>query len=119
MENEDFTSFNKASKIKFPWVVGPLIIKNKVSLPVIEILLHEMNFKKATTINYDPHHIISQRRQLNKNKAFEHQVVEGLVERANWMKYQKHVKYAYDLQENPLAIMKSTTVIVPTPSKVE
>ena len=36
LENEHFNSFKKDSKIKFPWVVGPFIIKNKVSLPLDE-----------------------------------------------------------------------------------
>ena len=76
-----------------------------------------MNFKKDTTVNYDPHHVISQRRQLNKNKAFEHRVVEGLVERDNWMEYQTHMQDAEALQENTLAIMKSTTVVIPTQAK--
>ena len=39
VENENFVSFKKASKVKFPWVVGPFIIKNKVALPVVEGLL--------------------------------------------------------------------------------
>ena len=67
---------------------GPLIIKNKVALPVVEILPMDMNFKKSFAVNYDPHHVISQRRQLNKNKEFEHPKVEGLTERTNWMDYQ-------------------------------
>ena len=93
--------------------------KNKDALPVIEILLQEMNFRKYFAVNYDPHHVISQRRQLNKNKAFEHRVVEGLSGRDNWMEYQTRVKDAEALHENPLAIMKSTAIIVPTPRKIE
>ena len=42
-----------------------------------------MDFQKEQRINYDPHHIISQRKQSNKNKPFNHQVVEGLEEIAN------------------------------------
>ena len=72
VENENFLNFRKASEIKFPLKVGPFIVKNKVSLLVIEGLLQDMNFMKASKINYDPHHIISQRRQQNKNKAFDH-----------------------------------------------
>ena len=71
--NAHFLSFRKASEIKFPLKVGPFIIKNKASLPLVEGLLQDMNFMKATKINYDPHHIISQRRKQNKNKSFEHQ----------------------------------------------
>ena len=87
VENEHFISFKKSSEIMSPWVVGPFIIKSKVSLPIVESLLQEMNFNKSIVVNYDAHHVISQRRQLDKKKAFEHQVVEGLAERDNWMEY--------------------------------
>ena len=59
VENEHFISFKKATEIKFPWVVGPFIIKIKVALTVVEILLQEMNFKKSIAVNYDLHHVIS------------------------------------------------------------
>ena len=78
-----------------------------------------MNFMKATKVNYDPHHIISQRRQQNKNKPFEHQEVHGLANRDNLMYYQSDVNNLGSLQENPFAIVKKTTMIVPTPSKIE
>ena len=42
-----------------------------------------MDFQKEQRINYDPHHIISQRKKSNKNKPFDHQVVEGLDQIAN------------------------------------
>ena len=39
VENEDFLRTRNYSKIKFPLKVGPFIIKNKASLPVVEGLL--------------------------------------------------------------------------------
>ena len=42
-----------------------------------------MDFQKEQKVNYDPYNIISQRKQANKNKPFDHQVVEGLGEIAN------------------------------------
>ena len=42
-----------------------------------------MDFQKEKRINYDPHHIISQRKKSNKNKPFNHQIVEGLDKIAN------------------------------------
>ena len=35
VENENFIIFRKASKIKFPWVIGPFMVKRKVAFPVI------------------------------------------------------------------------------------
>ena len=60
VENEHFIIFKNAYKIKFPWVVGPFIIKNKVALLVAEIMLQEMKLKKYFAVNYDLHHVISQ-----------------------------------------------------------
>ena len=59
---------------------------------MIERLLKDMNFMKETKVNYDPHHNISQKRKHNKNKAFEHQEVQGLVERDNLIDYQSDVE---------------------------
>ena len=50
---------------------------------IVEKLLEIMDFQKEQRINYDPHHIISQRKQSNKNKPFDHQLVEGLEEIVN------------------------------------
>ena len=77
-EEEHFGAFKKSSNVKFPLKVGPFVFKNKSALLVIEKLLEVMDFQKEQRINYDPHHIISQRKQPNKNKPFDHQVVEGL-----------------------------------------
>ena len=62
VENDHFINFRKASEIKFPWVVGPFIIKNKSTLLVIESMLQDTNFRKSFAINYDRHHVISQSR---------------------------------------------------------
>ena len=84
-EEEHFGAFKKSSNIKFPLKVGPFIFKNKSALMVVENLLEIMDFQKEQRINYDPHHIISQRKQSNKNKPFDHQVVEGLEEVAKYV----------------------------------
>ena len=119
MENEHFLNFKKASKIKFHLNVGPFLVNNKYALPIIEGLLQDMNFVKSTKINYGPHHTILKTRQKNKNKTFDHQDIEELAQRANLMEYQPKVESLENLQENPFAIMKSTTMIIPIPSKVD
>ena len=65
-EEEHLGAFKKYSDVKFPLKVGPYIFKNKSALLVIEKLLEVMDFQKEEKMNYDPHQIISQRRQLNK-----------------------------------------------------
>ena len=83
VENEHFINFKKSSEIKFPWVVGPFIIKSKDALPIIESFLKEMGFQTTTSINYHPHHIISISKQVNKNKPFQHEEVDGLTASEN------------------------------------
>ena len=46
-----------------------------------------MGFSLGTAINYDPHHVISKRRQENNNNPFEHIEFDGLREVANWEDY--------------------------------
>ena len=83
VEEEHFGAFKRSLNVKFPLKVGLFIFKNKSALLVIEKLLDVMDFQKEQRINYDPHHIISQRKQSNKNKPFDHQVVKGLDKIAN------------------------------------
>ena len=83
VEDEHFLSFKKTLEIKFPWTVGPFLIKRKLALSVIDSMLKEMRFSVEAAINYYPHHVISNRRQANKNKPFEHSEEEGLFEATN------------------------------------
>ena len=87
VENDHFNNFRKSSDIKFPWAIGPFVIKNKAALPLIESLLREMGFPIEASINYDPHHIISIKRKANKNNPFEHHEVACLLEATNWSNY--------------------------------
>ena len=98
-ENENFISFRKHEDIKFPWVVVPFTMKNKLALKKVEGLLREKGFTMEAVIDYEPHHIMSNRRQGNKRKPFEHIEVEGLVERANWVKYHGETKSDEDIPE--------------------
>ena len=100
METEHFLKLRKSTEIRFPWVVGPFIIKNKASLPMIERLLREMGFPNEAAINYDPRHIISIRTQVNKNKPFKHFEVAGLPESANWLDYPHETQGDVDMQED-------------------
>ena len=82
-EEEHFCAFKKSSNIKFLFKVGTFIFKSKGALVFIEKLLENMDFIKDSSVNYDPHQVVSLRKQANRNKPFEHQAVEGLAEMAN------------------------------------
>ena len=49
--------------------------------------MENMEFVKDVNMNYDPHQVISLRKQANKNRPFEHQAVEGLAEMANLLQF--------------------------------
>ena len=103
IEEEHFHSFKKYSEVKFRWTVGPLTIKNKSSLPIIEKFLREMGFSMEAAVNYDPHHIISDRRKANKNNPFNHSEVVGLLEATNWMEYPRDVGNDENKRENSIS----------------
>ena len=100
VEEEHFRAFKKYSDVKFPLKVGPFIFKNKSALLVIEKLLEVMDFQKEEKVNYDPHHIISQRKQLNKNKPFDHQIVEGLDKMENLSNFEENTEANEDKRDN-------------------
>ena len=74
---------------------------------VIEKLLEVMDFQKEQIINYDPHHIISQRKQLNKNKPFHHQTVESLDKIANLAYFEENSEVDED-RSNKLTVVAQT-----------
>ena len=78
VEIEHFLNSKKSTKIKYPWDVGPFVIKNKDYLPIIEGLLREMRFRIEPTVNYDPHHVILNRRKDLKRNPFKHEDIDGL-----------------------------------------
>ena len=76
---------------------------------VIEKLLEVMDFQKEKKVNYDPYHIISQRKQLNKNKPFDHQIVEGLDKIANLANFEEDIE-ADENRRNRLIVMAQASV---------
>ena len=109
VEDEHSLSFKNTSKIKFPWIVGPFGIKSKSTLPIIEIMLREMGFLVEFVVNYGHHNVISNRRQANKNKPFEHSEVARLSEAPNWMDYSKYINNGENMQEVSLSSVSGST----------
>ena len=92
LEEEQFGTFKKSSNVKFPFKIRPFIFKNKVDLNIVEKLLEAMEIEKMERLNYYPRKIISQRRQQNKNKAFEHQSMEGIDKIVNFLEFEEDCK---------------------------
>ena len=74
----------------------------------IEKLLERMEFQKEKRANYDPHHIISLRKQANKKNPFDHQVVEGLNETANLFHFMEIPRSDENASTIPIAISPVT-----------
>ena len=88
-KEEHFGAFKKSTDVKFPFKIDPFIFKNKATLNIVENLLEAMEFHKMKRLNYDPRQIILQRRQQNKNKAFEHQSMEGMDKLVNLLEFEE------------------------------
>ena len=68
-----------------------------------------MDFQKEQKLYYDPHHIISQRKQLNKNKPFDHQTIEGLDKIENLANFEENSEANED-RRNRLTTVAQTSV---------
>jgi hypothetical protein len=82
-ETEHFLKAHKASNLKFPFMVGPFVVKNKSCLPQIQAKFNEFGFTQLQGRKYDPHQIISKRRLMSKLGPYEHEHVEGFDKLAN------------------------------------
>ena len=84
--------------------MGSFIFKNKGALVFIEKLLESMEFQREQRVNYDPHHIISLRKQENRNKSFDHQVVESLSETTNLFHFMEIPGSNENTSSRPVAV---------------
>ena len=67
---------------------------------MIEKLLREMRFRIEPTVNYDPHHVILNRRKDLKRNPFKHEDIVGLEDASNWYDYPKESPKDVDMQED-------------------
>ena len=56
-----------------------------------------MGFLTEDSINYDPHHVISNRRKYLKRNLFEHEEIVGLEDVTNWFDYLKEARKDTDM----------------------
>jgi hypothetical protein len=76
-ETNHFLKLHKASNLKFPFIIGPFIVKNRSCLSQIQEKLKEFGFAQIQGRRYDPHQIISKRILMNKQAPYDHEQVEG------------------------------------------
>ena len=85
---------------------------------MMEILLREMGFQIDVSINYDPHHIISIVRQINKNKPFENNEIAGIPKTANWIDYPHETQRDVDMQHYCTYSVKEVISLQNSPSSM-
>jgi len=82
-ETEIFLKAHKASNLKFPFVVGPFVLKSKSNSPQIKSNLSEFGFTQLQGRRYGPHQIISKRILASRQGHYEHEHVKGFDELKN------------------------------------
>jgi hypothetical protein len=110
-ETEHFLKAHKASNMKFPFVVGPVVVKRKSCLPQVQSKLNEFGFTQLQGRRYDPHQIIPKRRLASKQGPHEHEHVEELDKLANLETYtEMEVIMLHDqAKQTELALQQSST----------
>jgi predicted metal-dependent hydrolase len=76
-ETKHFLKMHKASNLKFPFIIGPFVVKTRSCLPQIQAKLSEFGFTQLQGRKYDPHQVISKRRLMSRQGPYEHEHVEG------------------------------------------
>jgi hypothetical protein len=82
-ETEHFLKMHKVSNLKFPFIIGPFVVKTRSFLSQIQAKLKEFGFSQLQGRIYDPHQVISKRILISKHGPYEHEHVEGFDRLAN------------------------------------
>ena len=62
---EHFVKFSKATTINPFYKIGPFTLKSKFAVSIVEGLPRAMDSRKGQKANYDPHHVVSEKRKHN------------------------------------------------------
>ena len=85
--------------MKFNYTIEPFVVNSTASLLVIQNIMKSMNFQLDKNINYDPKHIISQRKTSSRLGTYEHVENEVLALIANHNYIEKDVNMSSNEQE--------------------
>ena len=77
-----------------------------------------MGFQKDVVVNYDPHHIISIRREVNKNWPSKHNEIAGMAESVNWLDYPHETQMDLDMQKDSTSSVQEISSTQPDPSSI-
>ena len=85
---------------------------------MIESLLKYMGFFTEPVVNYDPHHVISNRRKALKRNPFDHEEIVGLADVANWYDYPEDTPKYTDMKEDSNSSVREISSLIPDISKL-
>ena len=77
-----------------------------------------MRFLIYLVVNYDPHHVISNRRKALKRKLFKHEKIVVLADVANWSDYPKEAPKDVDMHEDSNSPIREVVSLFPDISKL-
>ena len=85
---------------------------------MIESMLKEMGLSIEPIVNYDPHHVISNRRKAVKLKPFERKEIVGLADATNCNDYPKEEPKDTNMQEDSNSSVREISSLLPNISKL-
>ena len=59
--------------MKFRYTIEPFVVSSTSVVTIVQNILRSMNFQFDKKTKYDPKHVISQRKEVLKIGAYEHQ----------------------------------------------
>ena len=102
-----FASENQASSFKVPITLGPFTVKNKSIVELIDDIMACFGFQEEPSCQYDPHHIISDRRKKQKRSRYDHKGTNEMEQMANKLTLSSEEEESDGIEE-----MNTTAMII-------
>ena len=63
LDHKHFASNNKSITFKLPQKIGPFMVRSRTTKTIVEYLWRDLKFQQGEKINYDPFHVISEKKE--------------------------------------------------------
>ena len=84
---QHLSSKKHASSIKLPITIGPFTVKSKEVINLIDDIMASFKFPIDVACQYDPYHLISNKKKKLKRGTYQHQGTEEMDRNANLLSY--------------------------------
>ena len=84
---QHFYSKKQASIIKHPFTIGPFTIKSKEVINLIDDIMASFKFPIDVARQYDPYHLIANKKKKYKRGTYQHQGTKEMEKTANLLSY--------------------------------